>query len=360
MYGTQLDISASKAIEHDLRAAKRAAEAASQSKSAFLANMSHEIRTPLNAVLGVAHLLADSALDADQRALLDKARTAGRALLGIVNDVLDLAKIEAGEMHLNDEPFALRDLLREVESVYAVQAGDKGLALLLHIDEQLPPALMGDAPRLRQVLVNLVGNALKFTHAGAVHITATLGGSAAAPRVCLAVRDSGIGITPEQLTRLFQPFSQADETTTRRFGGTGLGLSIVHRLVALMQGAVDVQSTPGQGSEFRVDIPLRAADPARLPAPASAPPPAQGLAGLRVLLVDDSEVNLEIARRMIEREGARVHTCSDGAQALAWLYRAPAAVDVVLMDVQMPVMDGLDATRRLRADAAFARLPVID
>ncbi len=359
MFGTQLDISASKAIEHDLREAKRAAEAASLSKSAFLANMSHEIRTPLNAVLGVTHLLADSTLDADQRALLDKAQTAGRALLGIVNDVLDLAKIEAGEMHLSDQPFALREVLREVESVYAVQADDKGLALTLQIDESLPPALMGDAPRLRQVMANLVGNALKFTHAGGVVISAMLQGSAAAPRLRLAVQDSGIGITPEQRARLFQPFSQADETTTRRFGGTGLGLSIVRRLVELMQGTVHVQSEPGQGSEFSIELPLRAADPARLPAIASASLPVQGLAGLRVLLVDDSDVNLEIARRMIEREGARVHTCSDGAQALAWLYRSPAAVDVVLMDVQMPVMDGLQATRRLRGDTTFARLPVI-
>ncbi len=359
MYGTQLDISASKAIEHDLREAKRAAEAASQSKSAFLANMSHEIRTPLNAVLGVAHLLADSALDADQRALLDKARTAGRSLLGIVNDVLDLAKIEAGEMQLADEAYALPALLREVESVYAVQAADKGLVLALRIDGSLPAALLGDAARLRQVLVNLVGNAIKFTHAGVVQISATRQGSADAPRLCLHVRDSGIGITPEQQERLFQPFSQADETTTRRFGGTGLGLSIVRRLVEMMQGTVSVRSEPGQGSEFRLELPLRAADPARLPAADMAQPSAQGLAGLRVLLVDDSEVNLEIARRLLEREGAWVHTCGDGAQALAWLYRSPAAVDVVLMDVQMPVMDGLQATQRLRADAAFARLPVI-
>ncbi len=359
MYGTQQDISASKAIEQDLREAKRAAEAASQSKSAFLANMSHEIRTPLNAVLGVAHLLADSALDADQRALLDKARAAGRSLLGIVNDVLDLAKIEAGEMHLVDEPFAPRELLREVESVYALQAIDKGLALVLDIDQALPPALLGDASRLRQALVNLVGNAIKFTHAGAVQITVSVLGRADAQRLHLAVRDSGIGITPEQQARLFQPFSQADETTTRRFGGTGLGLSIVRRLVELMQGTVEVQSEPGRGTEFRIVLPLRAADPALLPAPPGTPLPAQGLAGLRVLLVDDSEVNLEIARRMIEREGARVHTCSDGAQALAWLYRSPHAADVVLMDVQMPVMDGLEATCRLRSDAAFARLPVI-
>jgi signal transduction histidine kinase/CheY-like chemotaxis protein len=359
MYGTQSDISASKAIEQDLRAAKRAAEAASQSKSAFLANMSHEIRTPLNAVLGVAHLLADSALDADQRALLDKAQAAGRSLLGIVNDVLDLAKIEAGEMHLVDEPFAPRELLRELESVYAVQAAGKGLGLSLHVDDAMPLALLGDAARLRQVLVNLVGNAIKFTHAGVVGMSATVQAGADGPRLLLAVRDSGIGITPEQQARLFLPFSQADESTTRRFGGTGLGLSIVRRLVELMQGTVSVQSEPGQGSEFRIELPLRAVDPARLPASDKVQPTPQGLAGLRVLLVDDSEVNLEIARRMLEREGAQVHTCGDGAQALAWLYRSPAAVDVVLMDVQMPVMDGLQATQRLRADAAFARLPVI-
>ncbi len=358
MYGTQLDISASKAIEQDLREAKRAAEAASASKSAFLANMSHEIRTPLNAVLGVTHLLADSPLDGDQRALLAKAQTAGRALLGIVNDVLDLAKIEAGEMRLEREPFSLCELLREVESVYGVQAQHKGLALTLERGPALPEALIGDAGRLRQVLVNLVGNAIKFTARGGVVIAAARDEAGGAPRLRLSVRDSGIGITPEQQARLFQPFTQADETTTRRFGGTGLGLSIVRRLVGLMQGEVGLSSTPGQGSEFWVSVPLHeAALSALRPAPAAAP--ANGLNGLRVLLVDDSEVNLDIARRMLEREGARVHTCGDGAQALAWLQAQAGAVDAVLMDVQMPVMDGLEATRHIRADTTFTGLPVI-
>lgn len=359
MYGTQQDISASKAIEQDLREAKLAAEAASQSKSAFLANMSHEIRTPLNAVLGVGHLLADSALDADQRALLDKAQVAGRALLGIVNDVLDLAKIEAGEMRLVDEAFSLGELLRELETVYAVQATDKGLTLVLQCDPAVPPAMHGDAARLRQVLVNLVGNALKFTKTGSILVSATVQGDANAPSLRLSVRDSGIGITPEQQARLFQPFSQADETTTRRFGGTGLGLSIVRRLVQLMDGDVGVHSTPGAGSEFWLRVPLRPADASLLPVARRVPPQARCLAGLRVLLVDDSEVNLDIARRMLEREGAQVHTCGDGAQALSWLFGSPRAVDAVLMDVQMPVMDGLQATRRLRGEAAFAGLPVI-
>ncbi|OJV61572.1 MAG: hypothetical protein BGO22_00165 [Hydrogenophaga sp. 70-12] len=361
MYGTSQDISESKAIEQSLREATRAAEAASQSKSAFLANMSHEIRTPLNAVLGVAHLLGDTPLDASQRALLDSAQTAGRALLGIVNDVLDLAKIEAGEMRLADEAFALGGLLREVESVYALPARDKGLSLSLYLPDDVPAYVMGDAARLRQVLVNLVGNALKFTQQGGVVISAEVLRGGEGPQLRLSVRDSGIGIPPEVQARLFQPFTQADETTTRRFGGTGLGLSIVRRLVALMGGDVGLNSEPGRGSEFWLRVALRPAKASDLPRPA--PPPAasdsNGLAGLAVLLVDDSEINLDIARRMLERQGARVQTCGDGEQALGWLRASPAAFDVVLMDVQMPVMDGLEATNRIRNELRLVDLPVI-
>jgi PAS domain S-box-containing protein len=361
MYGTAQDISASKAIEQSLREATRAAEAASQSKSAFLANMSHEIRTPLNAVLGVAHLLADTPLDAGQRQLLNSAQTAGRALLGIVNDVLDLAKIEAGEMRLADDPFALCGLLREVESVYALPAREKGLMLSLRVTEDVPPYVRGDAARLRQVLVNLVGNALKFTQQGGVVISAEVLQGDGGPQLRLSVRDSGIGIPPEVQARLFQPFTQADETTTRRFGGTGLGLSIVRRLVELMGGEVGLNSEPGRGSEFWLRVALHPAQASDLPLPAPAPASSDshGLAGLAVLLVDDSEINLDIARRMLERQGARVQTCGDGEQALGWLRASPAAFDVVLMDVQMPVMDGLEATDRIRHELRLVDLPVI-
>ncbi|CDN89071.1 CHASE domain-containing protein [Hydrogenophaga intermedia] len=361
MYGTAQDISASKAIEQSLREATRAAEAASQSKSAFLANMSHEIRTPLNAVLGVAHLLADTPLDTAQRQLLNSAQTAGRSLLGIVNDVLDLAKIEAGEMRLADEPFALCGLLREVESVYALPAREKGLTLSLRMPEDVPPYVRGDAARLRQVLVNLVGNALKFTQQGGIVISAEVLSGGDGPQLRLSVHDSGIGIPPEVQARLFQPFTQADETTTRRFGGTGLGLSIVRRLVALMGGEVGLSSEPGRGSEFWLRVALRPAEAAELPRPAPAPASSDshGLTGLTVLLVDDSEINLDIARRMLERQGARVQTCGDGEQALGWLRASPAAFDVVLMDVQMPVMDGLEATNRIRNELRLVDLPVI-
>ena len=361
MYGTAQDISASKAVEQSLREATRAAEAASQSKSAFLANMSHEIRTPLNAVLGVAHLLADTPLDVAQRQLLNSAQTAGRSLLGIVNDVLDLAKIEAGEMRLADEPFALCGLLREVESVYALPAREKGLTLSLRMPEDVPPYVRGDAARLRQALVNLVGNALKFTQQGGVVISAEVLSGGDGQQLRLSVRDSGIGIPPEVQARLFQPFTQADETTTRRFGGTGLGLSIVRRLVALMGGEVGLSSEPGRGSEFWLRVALRPAEASDLPRPAPAPAASDshGLAGLTVLLVDDSEINLDIARRMLERQGARVQTCGDGEQALGWLRASPAAFDVVLMDVQMPVMDGLEATNRIRNELRLVDLPVI-
>ena len=505
--------------------AKAAAEAANAAKSAFLSNISHEIRTPLNAVIGVTHLLAEAGLSDDQRLLLHKAQLAGRSLLGIVNDVLDLAKIEAGEIALDEAPYQPAGLLAEIEAVYAPQARDKGLSFRATTSPDLPAWLQGDSTRLRQVLVNLVANALKFTEHGGVEVTLSLT-EPAVDRcgLMVRVRDSGIGIERGVQDRLFSPFIQADASTTRRYGGTGLGLSIVKRLAQIMGGEVGLDSAPGRGSTFWVAVPqtlpgnpetasaagvlrcgalrplevlvvdddpldrvvltsqvralgwqalaldsgaallqeLSRRDAAGLPlpdvvlvdwqmpgmdglqalaamtamtaipalspiAPPAAPASPQGLpaallvaahereslarldlagladhiltkpvgssalfnavndslarrqgstdrllrstrvdapdtlwlADLRVLLVDDSDINLEVARRLLSGRGAQVRTCTSARQALDCLRATPDAFDAVLMDVQMPDMDGLEATRRLRAELGLLTLPVI-
>ena len=504
LIGALMDFTERHEAAEVLKRAQTGAEVASQSKSKFLANMSHEIRTPLNAVLGVFYLLADTLLDADQRQLLGKAQLAGRSLLGIVNDVLDLAKIEAGEVNLSAEPYHLPSLLHELETVYAPQAVQKGLSFRLEEESGLPAWLLGDAQRVRQILINLIGNAVKFTEVGQIKVVASSSGMGDAKRLRLSVRDTGIGIALEAQAGLFQPFIQADDTATRRFGGTGLGLSIVRELSEAMGGRAGVTSAPAEGSEFWVELPLvslssseqaglcaapspleivvvddNAADRAamaalvrslgwravelssgealiqhvtrciasgqhmpdallvdwRMPSlnglealsalsqqvgadhmPAAlvvsaqhlepggdlgdtlvkhkmlAKPlevsalfnaisesiveregntarllqetkltdlPAQWLAGVGVLLVDDSGVNLEIARRLLEKFGAQVLTATNGAQALDALHHHADQIDVVLMDIQMPVMDGLEATRRLRQVASLATLPVI-
>ncbi|MBA3625909.1 MAG: response regulator, partial [Methylibium sp.] len=477
------------------------AEAASAAKSEFLANMSHEIRTPMNAVMGLTYLLEQSRLGTEQRGFVEKIKLASKSLLGVINDILDLSKVEAGQMALDEQVFSLPALLDETLGLMAVNAADKRLELALEAEPGLPAALRGDPQRLQQILVNLLGNAIKFTAEG---------------RVCLAVRcedrdegrarlrftvhDTGIGIAPDTLARLFTPFTQADTSTTRRFGGTGLGLSIVKRLAELMGGEAGARSTPGAGSEFWVALPLaKAEDAASAPATrllemliveddetqrealaaaaralgwrtetagsgesaldrvrqrqaagqafdalvldwklpgidglevlaalhrqlgkertpavvmvtahdrnrlAAAPNAAladallgkpvtssslfnavhtavarrtgssQGVAqtngfdgaagrrldGVRVLLVDDSPINLEVGQRLLEKEGALVTLAGDGLQAVQRLQAEPAGFEVVLMDVQMPVLDGNDATRRIRTELALAALPVI-
>ena len=504
LLGAFQDITAQQAASQALSDAKLAADAANQSKSMFLANMSHEIRTPLNAVLGISHLLSATPLDADQRQLLAKSQMAGQSLLGIVNDVLDLAKIEAGEMALAEAPYQLRTLVEELVLTYAPQAQAKGIALRLQLTDDLPLWLMGDVDRMRQMLVNLVSNAIKFTQEGMVRVEAATRAGTEGPRLRITVSDTGIGITPAAQATLFEPFTQADLTTTRQYGGTGLGLSIVKRLAESMDGSVGLDSTPGQGSRFWIDLPLQTTSEGTPRSDAQAPqtmevvvvdddkvdrmaltaqvkslgwramtvdsgealirlfrqrteqgqkmpdailvdwdmpglngvdalgqivdlfgreslPPAlivsakdsaqivredtrhlvdqvikkppdisalfnglsQSLArregptsrllgaadlassstawlqGARILLVDDSEINLEIARRLLERQGAEVQTCTDGLQALHRLEAPNHGFDVVLMDVQMPVMDGLTATRAIRANPAIARLPII-
>jgi signal transduction histidine kinase/CheY-like chemotaxis protein/HPt (histidine-containing phosphotransfer) domain-containing protein len=490
LIGAFQDITARRAAEQALRDAKQAADEASAAKSSFLANMSHEIRTPLNAVLGVLRMLESTDLRPGQSDLLAKANQAGHGLMAIINDVLDLAKIEAGEMSMHVQPFQPRQLFEELIDIHGVVAQAKGLKLTLDTAADLPLWISGDRFRLRQVLSNLLSNAIKFTSTGTVHMSTRVRREASQQWVELLVQDSGVGISQEAIGRLFTPFVQADASTTRQFGGTGLGLSIVRNLAQMMGGDAQVSSTLGEGSEFLISLPLVEADALLVAQAARASRPievalmcadedlcldmrqrlaalgwscfrpmaaetgepdvllvdaalgsegalkvgelvsaanAQGhelpailLGGLQeleameslalplhrvvhkpadmsrifnsvvevlalgkdsqdrligttraidggirwlqsthVLVVDDNEINLEIAVALLLQQGATCHTCVNGQEAVDWLMAHPVEVDAVLMDVQMPVLDGLEATRFIKSHAAFKRLPVI-
>lgn len=492
LIGAIQDVTHRRDAENELVQAMRMAEAASAAKSAFLANTSHEIRTPLNAMIVLSHLLQQTRLDTEQQSLLGKIQLASRALLGVVNDVLDLSKIEAGEMAIDSVPFDLCELLREVAGLWRPQAEDKRLSLRTEMPAERHCLVLGDGPRLRQMLNNLMGNAVKFTEQGGITLSGeVLEESNDRLLVRLSVRDTGIGIAADTLPQLFTPFTQADASTTRKYGGTGLGLSIVRHLANLMGGEVGVESRPGEGSLFWVRLPLQTANrdapnadgqpktlailiacadgdernrlsaiarglgwkaetasdaaaalvraeaappvdavlveagpetaetalrslharlptlvfadaahsarlardgamPANdgvLPSPVgssalfngvhsavirrggdhdrllqSTPIEATGalwLPGIKALLVDDSEINLEVAQRILEREGAVVTCAGNGEAALELLRRDRQAFDIVLMDVQMPVMDGLEATSRIRRELGLAHLPVL-
>ncbi len=365
------DVTERRQFEQKLAAARDAAEAANRAKSAFLANTSHELRTPINGMLHLAMLARDAALPAERRdQYLDQLADSARSLARIISDILDLSKIEAGRLQVDNAPFHLGELLRTVHQAYAPLAATRALALTLDLGEKVDSAVLGDTLRLQQILSNYLSNALKFTATGGV----TLRVRRQDRHVLFEVQDSGPGIAAPVLARLFTPFTQADESTTRRYGGTGLGLSICRELATLMQGTVGVDSEPGQGSCFWARLPL---PPTALlrdhagegPAPAQALLPAPGLptgdqalVGHRVLMAEDNPVNMLIGRALLERWGLLVEEASDGARAVDAVHRAadpgqPFAA--VLMDVQMPVMSGYEATRALRHTEAGRRLPII-
>ena len=330
-------------LNESLTRARDAAEAASRAKSSFLANMSHEIRTPLNAVIGISELMQGVTDNPKARQYANTIRRSASSLLGVISDVLDLSRIEAGGMSLRPESFNLQGLLREVVDMFSPVAQTKGLDLQLEIGPAVPQAVQSDPVRLRQVLVNLVGNALKFTERGAVTLRANaVSATDTEARVCLEVIDSGIGISPEDCAKLFKPFAQAAHSR----GGTGLGLAITADLVALMGGRLEVSSEIGQGSVFRAWISVGLLPDAGLPVGGDdAPPPALDYP-VHVLLVEDNEVNQLVASEMLERLACRCSVANSGEAALAML--PTSSFDLVLMDCQMPGLDGFETTRRWR------------
>ena len=351
------DVTRERAAAAALVAAKAEADAANRTKSQFLANMSHEIRTPMNAVLGLSELLVDSGLDGAQLRYARNIHNAAGSLLDIINDVLDVSRIEAGHLELARAPFAPRSLVARVRAMLLPLAEAKGLALQTQVGGAVPATLLGDEGRIRQILVNLAGNAIKFTEHGrvAIDVCCEPDGAGDLVRLRILVTDSGVGIAAEKLATLFKPFVQVDNSDTRRHGGTGLGLYIVRELAQRMGGDVAVRSTPAAGSTFevtlRLDVAAAAAvsaqPPSSAPAPAMEVPAAGARAGLSVLLVEDNEINRMVASAVLEGAGHQVREAADGAQAVA--LHAVQAFDCVLMDCQMPVMDGLEATRRIRA-----------
>lgn len=352
MIGTNANITARKIAQQDLTAARAQAEQANQAKSDFLANMSHEVRTPLNAIMGLTRLLQQTSLTPQQSAYLEMIDSSATSLLALLNSVLDLSKIEAGKLVFEQVRFDLPKWIEQCVSSVMAQALAKGLQFNLDVSADLPQYVMGDPGRLRQVLANLLSNAMKFTDKGQISVKVWLDPSPAAHSpgqvsVLFQVRDTGIGMTPEQQRTIFDAFTQADVSTTRRFGGTGLGLTICQRLVQMMGGKIRVVSEPGRGSAFRFSAMFgqAATQPSQLTAPAALD--ALSLGGLRVLLVEDHPVNQLLTRKLLEEWQCEIEVVANGREAVSRWQRG--GVELILMDVQMPEMGGEQATALIRS-----------
>jgi signal transduction histidine kinase/CheY-like chemotaxis protein len=347
-----------KRMEQELKLAKDKAEEMSQAKGEFLANMSHEIRTPMNGVIGTLQLLSDTKLGAVQQEYVDTAHKSAHSLLTILNDILDLSKIEAGKLNIELIPLDIREIVSELITLHSMTAEEKIIRLYADIDEQLPQVLIGDPTRIRQILANLISNALKFTEKGHVMVKiSVLSSDDQYADIRMEVEDTGVGIREEIKDKLFNEFTQADGSTTRKYGGTGLGLAIVKQLVEMMHGRFGVDSVPGEGSTFWFRVNLGISAEQTIKQPLEHELELKGKLSGHVLLVEDNPINQMVAQKMLEKVGIKSTLAADGQEALDMLEQEE--FDAVLMDCQMPVMDGYEATRRIREQDALHKLPVI-